>query len=183
MLDPAWPPIPGARAGARRSGPRSLQGSGGGRYRSMRAIGERGRPPRSYRTSQAWTLWRETRAAGPPRSPASRPEPPRGRLDSCSMTLSITNTGPPPARNRVRAEDDRFQGSAGATVKDHPDTCQPSGDAGTSSITRNTTAVCAPGHCAPSWTELEKMPAGRWACALAQSMSREGSTRCSPQRR
>ena len=33
------------------------------------------------------------------------------------------------------------QGSAGSGVKDQPERCQPSGDAGTSSITRNTTSI------------------------------------------
>src|SRR4029453_18671350 len=42
---------------------------------------------------------------------------------------------------------------------------------------RNTTLVGA-----PNWTVLEKMSAGRWACALTQSTSREGSTRRLPHR-
>ena len=37
------------------------------------------------------------------------------------------------------------QGSAGTGVKDQPEPCQSSGDAGTSSITRNTTSPSAPG--------------------------------------
>jgi hypothetical protein len=36
---------------------------------------------------------------------------------------------------------------------------------------------------APNWTEVEKIPAGRWASALTESASREGSTRGLPQRR
>jgi hypothetical protein len=45
---------------------------------------------------------------------------------------------------------DRCQASAGATVKDQPELRQGSGDAGTSSITRNTTSGGPPGIRTPN---------------------------------
>jgi len=65
----------------------------------------------------------------------------------------------------------RRQGSAGAGVEDQPELRQASGDAGMTSITRNTTS-----RGAPNWTVLEKMSAGRWACAPSQQAPREAST-------
>src|SRR5205809_7753032 len=64
------------------------------------------------------------------------------------MTLSSTSMATPPARSESSRgwtvssiSRSHRQGSAGSGVKDQPEPCQTSGDAGTSSITRNTTSL------------------------------------------
>jgi len=81
--------------------------------------------------------------------------------------------GPPPDRDGQVSSISRShrQGSAGAGGKDQPELRQGSGDAGMSSITRNTTG---------RWcTQLDstQKSAGRRACATSQRSSREASTR------
>lgn len=56
----------------------------------------------------------------------------------CSTDIQLHQHRPPPSR------DVQCQASAGATVKDQPERCQGSGDAGTSSMTRNTTTASKP---------------------------------------
>jgi hypothetical protein len=82
-------------------------------------------------------------------------------------------TGVPPGVKHQPEPPSRISG-----VKDQPELRQASGDAGVTSITRNTTFVSA-----PNWTEVEKIPAGRWAFAPPERPSCEGSARRVPEER
>src|SRR5512132_4158207 len=68
----------------------------------------------------------------------------------CSMTDSSTSTAHLPASSLGPRQGDwrvaGCQASAGAAVKDQPELRQGSGDAGVTSITRNTTYVSGPGR-------------------------------------